>query len=136
VLPYIHKVARKFQIASKFAQRAEARGAILPRPEGQGLSRILVKNVKGIEPKSAKKLKTEGFGEGFGEAEEDKAFSGKNVRDLRAALKLNMAEFALLIGVSSATIERWETTKGALRLQARTLKASRKVRKDCKRKKS
>jgi len=30
-------------VAESLAQRAEARGAILPRPEGQGLSRILVK---------------------------------------------------------------------------------------------
>ena len=58
---------------------------------------------------------------------DDRPFTGKAIRELRTLLKLNSVDFAYLIGVSVSTIERWEKTRGALRLQPRTLTALRKV---------
>ena len=59
----------------------------------------------------------------------EQSFTGKVVRELRTGLKLSSAEFALLIGVSVPTVERWERTRGVLSLQQRTLMALSKVNK-------
>jgi uncharacterized Zn finger protein/DNA-binding XRE family transcriptional regulator len=58
---------------------------------------------------------------------DDRPFTGKAIKELRTLLKLNSVDFAYLIGVSVSTIDRWEKTKGALRLHPRTLTALRKV---------
>ena len=49
--------------------------------------------------------------------------SGASVTRLRKKLKLSAAEFARQLGVSEATVHRWEGTPGRLTLQSRSLKA-------------
>ncbi len=49
--------------------------------------------------------------------------TGKSVLRLRKKLKMNTREFADALGVSTATVRRWEETSGRLNLHARTLHA-------------
>ncbi len=49
--------------------------------------------------------------------------TGKSVARLRRQLRLSAAEFARRLGVSAASVYRWETTTGRLKLQARPLAA-------------
>ena len=49
--------------------------------------------------------------------------TGKSVARLRRQQGLSVAQFAAQLGVSSATVYRWETTQGPLNLQARLLNA-------------
>ena len=49
--------------------------------------------------------------------------TGKLVARLRRQQGLSVAQFAAQLGVSSATVYRWETTQGPLNLQARLLNA-------------
>jgi uncharacterized Zn finger protein len=49
--------------------------------------------------------------------------TGKTVRELRSRLDLTQSRFALLIGVSAASINNWEKTRGPLNLQPRTMSA-------------
>ena len=47
-------------------------------------------------------------------------FTGRSVARLRGKLGLSVPEFAELLGVSPASVYRWESTAGPLRLHART----------------
>ena len=47
--------------------------------------------------------------------------TGRSVARLRGTLGMSVPEFAELLGVSAASVYRWESTTGPLRLQARTL---------------
>jgi DNA-binding transcriptional regulator YiaG len=49
--------------------------------------------------------------------------TGKSVARLRRQQGLSVAQFAAQLGVSSATVYRWEATQGPLNLQARLLNA-------------
>ncbi len=49
--------------------------------------------------------------------------TGKTVRELRARLDLTPGRLARLIGVSVASVNNWEKTKGNLNLQPRTMSA-------------
>lgn len=49
--------------------------------------------------------------------------TAKAVRDLRASLELTPANFAVLVGVTAATVNNWEKKKGRLNLQPRTMKS-------------
>ena len=49
--------------------------------------------------------------------------SGQSVARLRRRLGLSVAEFARLLGVTAATVYRWEAAPGKLKLQARSLTA-------------
>jgi uncharacterized Zn finger protein/DNA-binding transcriptional regulator YiaG len=49
--------------------------------------------------------------------------TGKSVARLRRQQGLSVAQFAAQLGVSPATVYRWETNQGPLNLQARLLKA-------------
>src|SRR5215471_5317441 len=49
--------------------------------------------------------------------------TGKSVARLRGKQGLSVAQFAAQLGVSPATVYRWEATKGPLNLQARLLNA-------------
>ncbi len=49
--------------------------------------------------------------------------TGKQVAALREKFGMSKSRFALLLGVSPATVANWEKKKGPLNLQARTLKA-------------
>jgi uncharacterized Zn finger protein/DNA-binding transcriptional regulator YiaG len=49
--------------------------------------------------------------------------TGKSVARLRRKQGLSVAQFAAQVGVSSATVYRWEATQGPLNLQARLLNA-------------
>jgi len=49
--------------------------------------------------------------------------TGKSVARLRRQQGLSVAQFAAQLGVSPATVYRWETTQGPLNLQARLLNA-------------
>ena len=49
--------------------------------------------------------------------------SGQSVVRLRRRLGLSVAEFARLLGVTAATVYRWEAAPGKLKLQARPLTA-------------
>ena len=49
--------------------------------------------------------------------------SGQSVARLRRRLDLSVAEFARLLGVTAATVYRWEAASGKLKLQARPLTA-------------
>jgi DNA-binding transcriptional regulator YiaG len=49
--------------------------------------------------------------------------TGKSVARLRGKQGLSVAQFAARLGVSPATVYRWEATKGPLNLQARLLHA-------------
>ena len=49
--------------------------------------------------------------------------SGQSVARLRRRLDLSVAEFARLLGVTAATVYRWEAASGKLKLQARPLAA-------------
>jgi uncharacterized Zn finger protein/DNA-binding transcriptional regulator YiaG len=49
--------------------------------------------------------------------------TGKSVARLRRKQGLSVAQFAAQLGVSSATVYRWEATQGPLNLQARLLNA-------------
>jgi len=49
--------------------------------------------------------------------------TSKSISRLRSQLKLSAAAFAQAIGVSAATVKRWEATAGPLRLQARPREA-------------
>jgi uncharacterized Zn finger protein len=52
--------------------------------------------------------------------------TGAHVRELRERLALSGKDFALVLGVSAATISAWEKKTGALGLQDRTSKALKK----------
>ncbi len=54
--------------------------------------------------------------------------TGKSVARLRKQLELSAAEFARRLGVSAASVHRWEATKGRLRLRARPLAALAELR--------
>jgi DNA-binding transcriptional regulator YiaG len=49
--------------------------------------------------------------------------TGKSVARLRSKQGLSVAQFAAQLGVSPATVYRWEVTQGPLNLQARLLNA-------------
>jgi DNA-binding transcriptional regulator YiaG len=49
--------------------------------------------------------------------------TGKSVARLRRQRGLSVAQFAAQLGVSPATVYRWETHQGPLNLQARQLNA-------------
>jgi DNA-binding transcriptional regulator YiaG len=49
--------------------------------------------------------------------------TGKSVARLRRQQGLSVAQFAAQLGVSPATVYRWETNQGPLNLQARLLNA-------------
>jgi DNA-binding transcriptional regulator YiaG len=49
--------------------------------------------------------------------------TGKSVARLRRKQGLSVAQFAAQLGVSPATVYRWEATQGSLNLQARLLNA-------------
>lgn len=49
--------------------------------------------------------------------------TGKSVARLRRKLRLSVTEFARQLGVSAASVYRWEETTGRLKLQARSLSA-------------
>jgi uncharacterized Zn finger protein/DNA-binding transcriptional regulator YiaG len=49
--------------------------------------------------------------------------TGKSVARLRKKQELSVAQFAAQLGVSPATVYRWEATQGSLNLQARLLNA-------------
>ena len=49
--------------------------------------------------------------------------TGKSVARLRRQQGLSVAQFAAQLGVSPATVYRWEATQGPLSLQARLLNA-------------
>ena len=49
--------------------------------------------------------------------------TAKSVRDLRARLELSQSRLAELLGVSVASINSWESQRGRLKLQARSLSA-------------
>jgi len=49
--------------------------------------------------------------------------TGKSVARLRRQQGLSVAQFAAQLGISSATVYRWEATQGPLKLQARLLNA-------------
>ena len=53
--------------------------------------------------------------------------TGKSVARLRARLGLSAAEFARRLGVTSASVYRWEATSGRLKLQSRPLAALAKL---------
>ena len=53
--------------------------------------------------------------------------TGKSVARLRGQLGLSAAEFARRLGVSAASVYRWEATTGRLKLQARPLAALAKL---------
>ncbi len=53
--------------------------------------------------------------------------TGKSVARLRARLGLSAAEFARRLGVTSASVYRWEATTGRLKLQSRPLAALAKL---------
>jgi len=53
--------------------------------------------------------------------------NGTFIAALRARLGLTAGQFARKIGVTTATVHRWEETAGPLRLQSRPLKALRKL---------
>jgi uncharacterized Zn finger protein len=55
--------------------------------------------------------------------------TGKSVTALRAKFKMSRVEFAALLGVSAASVAKWERQPGALGLQKRTTEALRSVRK-------
>ena len=52
---------------------------------------------------------------------------GPFIRALRVRLKLTAERFASQIGVTPATVRRWEATAGPLRIQSRPLKALREI---------
>ncbi len=52
-----------------------------------------------------------------------KAPTGEGVARLRRLAGLSLAEFAAVLGVTAQSVQRWEDTKGALRLYARPLAA-------------
>jgi len=49
--------------------------------------------------------------------------TGKSVARLRRQQGLSVAQFAAQLGVSSASVYRWEATQGPLNLQVRLLNA-------------
>src|SRR5262249_38392420 len=49
--------------------------------------------------------------------------TGKSIARLRRQQGLTVAQFATQLGVSAATVYRWEVTQGPLNLQARLLNA-------------
>lgn len=51
--------------------------------------------------------------------------SGQSVARLRRTLKMNPAEFAERLGVTTTTVYRWESTTGRLKLKDRSLQALR-----------
>lgn len=53
----------------------------------------------------------------------ERPLTAKAVRDLRASLELTPANFAVLVGVTTATVNNWEKQKGRLNLQPRTMKS-------------
>lgn len=53
--------------------------------------------------------------------------TGKSVARLRSQLKLSVSEFAELLGVTPASIYRWEKTSGRLKLQSLTFIALAKL---------
>jgi uncharacterized Zn finger protein len=61
------------------------------------------------------------------QATDDRPFTGKAIKELRSRLKLSSVDFAYLIGVSVSTVERWEKTRGVMRLHPRTFTALKKV---------
>lgn len=58
--------------------------------------------------------------------------TGKSVARLRNQLGLSVAQFAAKLGVTAASVYRWETTQGRLKLQARTLNALAALRQQAK----
>ncbi|MBS1992379.1 MAG: SWIM zinc finger family protein [Cyanobacteria bacterium SZAS LIN-3] len=53
--------------------------------------------------------------------------TARSIRTLRRRLGMQVIEFADHLGVSTATVVKWERSKGALKLQARTLEALRRA---------
>ncbi len=60
--------------------------------------------------------------------------TGKSLAGLRRQLKLSAAEFAQRLGVSAASVHRWEATIGRLKLQTRPLAALAKLKQQAQRK--
>ena len=67
------------------------------------------------------------LGDRDGAAAPMKQPTGKSVSRLRARLELSVAEFARQLGVTSASVYRWEATTGRLKLQSRPLAALAKL---------
>jgi uncharacterized Zn finger protein len=50
-------------------------------------------------------------------------FTGKTIRELRARFDMSQGELATLIGVSTASVNKWEKERGRINLQSRTMSA-------------
>lgn len=71
----------------------------------------------------ARKAKPAAARKNSGPVFDPKAPTGQGVARLRKRTKLSMADFAHALGVSVPSVQRWESTPGALRLYARPLAA-------------
>jgi uncharacterized Zn finger protein len=91
----------------------EARREVGKRPGKKGIRR---RPRKGPIPSALPTVSTPSAGK-------DDRVSGGMVKQLRQRLELTRSEFALLLGVSVATIINWEGKRGSLNLQSRTRRA-------------
>ena len=56
--------------------------------------------------------------------------TGKRIARMRRALRMDVDEFAEALGVTPATVYRWERVKGRLRIQSRPLQALHRLREE------
>ena len=98
---------RKTDMSAATADRPEKAAKKVARPkksdQSAGVSRSAAKDSPGTQPRVRP--------------------TGKSVARLRKQLGLSVAQFAGKLGVTPASVYRWESTRGRLRLQARPLNA-------------
>lgn len=116
------KPKAKPKAKAKKATKPKAKKASKPKDAKKPKLRLLEKPAQAASkapaptPKKGKKRKAKAASEPIGS-------TAASVARLRKRLGLSVAAFARKIGVAPASVYRWESTRGPLKIQARPLKA-------------